>query len=216
MPRILFDMGATRDPRRRPAIAAAAICAVRFGKKLSLQCFSAFDDKRPEARTGARDATKRILSRTVNGYHRASSEARSRDVRRRNLIRHEEMPYDLASIHFINMVYDTGDLPASSSARWSASAMRSEGYLRRGQNSKAALSASASVLLRNQRQSPWEYARVEVDNAVRSSLLGWNSSARHRGRRWSQIVAMSCRFASTTFAWCMANRPSSLRQRQQR
>ena len=114
------------------------------------------------------------------------------DVRRRNLIRHEEMPYDLGKHPFHYMVYDTGDFLGQLNARWNTSVTKIwQSHLRRGKASKArAVGVGIGCFVETSGIGPWEYARVEIDNAGKVVLYsGCNSVGQGIATALSQIVA---------------------------
>ena len=111
---ILFDMGGyTRTHGGVPAIAASAMLRGPFRvKNYRCNVFCVLTNKTPvgtyrsPGRYEANFVRERLLDMVA---HRLNLDPA--DVRRRNLIRHEEMPYDLGKHPFHYMVYDTGDFP---------------------------------------------------------------------------------------------------------
>ncbi|MBM4296906.1 MAG: xanthine dehydrogenase family protein molybdopterin-binding subunit, partial [Deltaproteobacteria bacterium] len=113
------------------------------------------------------------------------------DVRRRNLIRHDEMPYDLGKHPFHYMVYDTGDFIGQLDR-----ALERFGYEKyRALGSEAKLQGRAigvgiGCFVETSGIGPWEYARVEIDNAGKVVLYsGCNSVGQGIATALSQIVA---------------------------
>jgi len=113
------------------------------------------------------------------------------EVRRRNLIRHEEMPYDLGKHPFHYMVYDTGDFIAQLDR-----ALERFGYEKYRAASAAAKQEGRAVgvgigcFVETSGIGPWEYARVEIDNAGKVVLYsGCNSVGQGIATALSQIVA---------------------------
>src|SRR5258708_11673226 len=113
------------------------------------------------------------------------------DVRRRNLTRHEEMPYDLGKHPFHYMVYDTGDLPGQferalerfgyEDLKATCAAAKLEGR---------AVGVGIGCFVETSGIGPWEYARVEVDNAGQVVLYsGCKSVGQGIATALSQIVA---------------------------
>jgi CO/xanthine dehydrogenase Mo-binding subunit len=113
------------------------------------------------------------------------------DVRRRNLIRHEEMPYDLGKHPFHYMVYDTGDLPGQFEQ-----ALERFGYDKLKAASAAAKREGRAVgvgigcFVETSGIGPWEYARVEIGNTGKVVLYsGCNAVGQGIATALSQIVA---------------------------
>ena len=113
------------------------------------------------------------------------------ELRRRNLIRPEEMPYDHGKHPFHYMVYDSGDLPGQLDAalghlgydelRQRCAEARAEGR---------ALGVGIGCFVETSGIGPWEYARVEVDNGGGVVLYsGINSVGQGIATALSQIVA---------------------------
>src|SRR5437773_11947274 len=86
------------------------------------------------------------------------------DIRRRNLIRHEEMPYDLGKHPFHYMVYDTGDFPGQferalerfgyEDLKATCAAAKLEGR---------AVGVGIGCFVETSGIGPWEYARVRSE-----------------------------------------------------
>src|ERR1044071_5129198 len=111
---ILFDMGGyTRTHGGVPAIAASAMLRGPFRvKNYRCNVFCVLTNKTPVGtyRSPGRYEANFIRERLLDIIaHRLKLDPA--DMRRRNLIRHEEMPYDLGKHPFHYMVYDTCDLP---------------------------------------------------------------------------------------------------------
>ena len=146
---ILFDMGGyTRTHGGVPAIAASAMLRGPFRvKNFRANVFCVLTNKTPVGtyRSPGRYEANFVRERLVDMIaHRLKIDPA--DVRRRNLIRHEEMPYDLGKHPFHYMVYDTGDFIAPARSRaWSDSAMKSSSKPVLPPSSKTAPSASASA-----------------------------------------------------------------------
>ena len=113
------------------------------------------------------------------------------ELRRRNLIRPEEMPYDHGKHPFHYMVYDSGDLPGQLEAalghmgydelRQRCAAARAEGR---------AMGVGIGCFVETSGIGPWEYARVEVGNNGGVALYsGVNSVGQGIATALSQIVA---------------------------
>ena len=113
------------------------------------------------------------------------------ELRRRNLIRPEEMPYDHGKHPFHYMVYDSGDLPGQLDAalghlgydelRQRCAEARAEGR---------AMGVGIGCFVETSGIGPWEYARVEVDNSGGVVLYsGINSVGQGIATALSQIVA---------------------------
>ena len=113
------------------------------------------------------------------------------ELRRRNLIRPEEMPYDHGKHPFHYMVYDSGDLPGQLEA-----ALGHMGYdelRQRCADAKAegrAMGVGIGCFVETSGIGPWEYARVEVGNNGGVVLYsGVNSVGQGIATALSQIVA---------------------------
>src|SRR5580765_4744344 len=112
---ILFDMGGyTRTHGGVPAIAASAMLRGPYRiKHFHASVFCVLTNKTPVGtyRSPGRYEANFVRERLVDMIaHRLNLDPA--EVRRKNLIRHEEMPYDLGKHPFHYMVYDTGDFPA--------------------------------------------------------------------------------------------------------
>lgn len=113
------------------------------------------------------------------------------ELRRRNLIRPEEMPYDHGKHPFHYMVYDSGDLPGQLEA-----ALGHMGYEELRQRCDAAkaegraMGVGIGCFVETSGIGPWEYARVEVGNNGGVVLYsGVNSVGQGIATALSQIVA---------------------------
>src|SRR5689334_1989033 len=191
---ILFDMGGyTRTHGGVPAIAASAMLRGPFRvKNYRCNVFCVLTNKTPvgtyrsPGRYEANFVRERLLDIVA---HRLKLDPA--DVRRRNLIRHEEMPYDLGKHPFHYMVYDTGDLPGQferalerfgyEDLKATCAAAKLEGR---------AVGVGIGCFVETSGIGPWEYARVEVDNAGQVILYsGCNSVGQGIATALSQIVA---------------------------
>jgi carbon-monoxide dehydrogenase large subunit len=191
---ILFDMGGyTRTHGGVPAIAASAMLRGPFRvKNYRCNVFCVLTNKTPvgtyrsPGRYEANFVRERLLDMVA---HRLNLDPA--DVRRRNLIRHEEMPYDLGKHPFHYMVYDTGDLPGQFER-----ALERFGYDRLKSVCAAAkmegraIGVGIGCFVETSGIGPWEYARVEIDNAGMVVLYsGCNSVGQGIATALSQIVA---------------------------
>jgi aerobic carbon-monoxide dehydrogenase large subunit len=191
---ILFDMGAyTRTHGGVPAVAASAMLRgpLRL-KNYRAQVYCILTNKTPVGtyRSPGRYEANFVRERLVDMIaHRLQLDPA--EVRRRNLIRHEEMPYDLGKHPFHYMVYDTGDFVAQldralerfgyEQYRARAAAAKSEG---------GAIGVGVGCFVETSGIGPWEYARVEIDNAGQVILYsGCNSVGQGIATALSQIVA---------------------------
>ena len=191
---ILFDMGGyTRTHGGVPAIAASAMLRGPFRvKNYRCNVFCVLTNKTPVGtyRSPGRYEANFVRERLMDIIaHRLKLDPA--DVRRRNLIRHEEMPYDLGKHPFHYMVYDTGDLPGQferalerfgyESFKTTCAAAKLEGR---------AVGIGIGCFVETSGIGPWEYARVEVDNAGQVVLYsGCNSVGQGIATALSQIVA---------------------------
>jgi carbon-monoxide dehydrogenase large subunit len=191
---ILFDMGGyTRTHGGVPAIAASAMLRGPFRvKNYRCNVFCVLTNKTPvgtyrsPGRYEANFVRERLLDMVA---HRLKLDPA--DVRRRNLIRHEEMPYDLGKHPFHYMVYDTGDFPAQFER-----ALERIGYEKlkttcaEAKDQGRALGVGIGCFVETSGIGPWEYARVEIDNAGKVVLFsGCNSVGQGIATALSQIVA---------------------------
>src|ERR1044071_8168701 len=113
------------------------------------------------------------------------------DVRRRNLIRHDEIPYDLGKHPIHYMVYDTGDLPGQFDRALDRFGYDKFKALAAGAKQEGrAVGIGIGCFVETSGIGPWEYARVEIDNAGKVVLYsGCNSVGQGIGTALSQIVA---------------------------
>lgn len=191
---ILFDMGAyTRTHGGVPAIAASAMLRGPFRiKHYHADVFCILTNKTPVGtyRSPGRYEANFVRERLVDMIaHRLKLDPA--DVRRRNLIRYDEMPYDLGKHPFHYMVYDTGDFIAQFDR-----ALDQFGYDRLKEScSKAkkegrAVGIGIGCFVETSGIGPWEYARVEIDNVGKVVLYsGCNSVGQGIATALSQIVA---------------------------
>src|SRR5262245_1960020 len=166
---ILFDMGAyTRTHGGVPAIAASAMLRGPF-RVANYRCnvFCILTNKTPVGtyRSPGRYEANFVRERLVDMIaHRLKLDPA--DVRRRNLIRHEEMPYDLGKHPFHYMVYDTGDLPGQferALERFGYEGLKATCAVAKLEG--RAVGVGIGCFVETSGIGPWEYARVEVDNA---------------------------------------------------
>ncbi|HEY7163362.1 MAG TPA: xanthine dehydrogenase family protein molybdopterin-binding subunit [Candidatus Binatia bacterium] len=191
---ILFDMGGyTRTHGGVPAIAASAMLRGPFRiKNYRCNVFCVLTNKTPVGtyRSPGRYEANFVRERLVDMVaHRLNLDPA--DVRRRNLIRHDEMPYDLGKHPFHYMVYDTGDLPGQFDR-----ALERFGYEKfktiaaSAKQEGRAVGVGIGCFVETSGIGPWEYARVEIDNAGKVVLYsGCNSVGQGIGTALSQIVA---------------------------
>jgi aerobic carbon-monoxide dehydrogenase large subunit len=191
---ILFDMGAyTRTHGGVPAIAASAMLRGPFRMK-NYRCnvFCVLTNKTPVGtyRSPGRYEANFVRERLFDIVaHRLNLDPA--DVRRCNLIRHEEMPYDLGKHPFHYMVYDTGDFPGQFEH-----ALERFGYEKFKDTCAAAKKEGRAIgvgigcFVETSGIGPWEYARIEIDNAGKVVLYsGCNSVGQGIATALSQIVA---------------------------
>ncbi len=191
---ILFDMGGyTRTHGGVPAIAASAMLRgpLRI-KNYRCNVFCVLTNKTPvgtyrsPGRYEANFVRERLLDMAAHQLNLDPA-----DIRRRNLIRREEMPYDLGKHPFHYMVYDTGDFPGQLER-----ALEHMGYERlksaaiKAKLAGRAMGVGIGCFVETSGIGPWEYARVEVDNAGKVVLYsGCNSVGQGIATALSQIVA---------------------------
>src|SRR5919106_2991721 len=191
---ILFDMGSyTRTHGGVPAIAASAMLRGPFRvKNYRCNVFCVLTNKTPvgtyrsPGRYEANFVRERLLDLVA---HRLKLDPA--DIRRRNLIRHEEMPYDLGKHPFHFMVYDTGDFPGQFER-----ALERIGYEELKSTCAAAKQQGRAVgvgigcFVETSGIGPWEYAPVEIDTSGKGVLYsGCNSVGQGIATALSQIVA---------------------------
>ncbi len=191
---ILFDMGGyTRTHGAVPAISASAMLRgpLRFiNYRCDVSCVltnkTPVGTYRSPGRYEANFVRERLLDMAA---HRL--ELDPADMRRRNLIRHEEMPYDLGKHPFHYMVYDTGDFLGQLE-----DALKRMGYedLKKtsadAKENGGAVGVGIGCFVETSGIGPWEYARVEIDNTGTVVLYsGINSVGQGIATALSQIVA---------------------------
>jgi carbon-monoxide dehydrogenase large subunit len=191
---ILFDMGGyTRTHGGVPAIAASAMLRGPFRiKNFRANVFCVLTNKTPVGtyRSPGRYEANFVRERLADIIaHRLRLDPA--DVRRRNLIRREEMPYDLGKHPFHYMVYDTGDFIAQLDL-----ALDRFGYDKLQKTCAAAKQEGRAVgvgigcFVETSGIGPWEYARVEIDSGGKVLLYsGCNSVGQGIATALSQIVA---------------------------
>ncbi len=191
---ILFDMGGyTRTHGGVPIIASSAM--LRGPLRLEnyhCQVHCVLTNKTPVGtyRSPGRYEANFVRERLLDmAAHRLGLDPA--ELRRRNLIRPEEMPYDHGETPFHYTVYDSGDLPGQLDA-----ALRHMGYedLRercaRAKAEGRAMGVGIGCFVETSGIGPWEYARVEVDNRGGVVLYcGINSVGQGIATALSQIVA---------------------------
>lgn len=191
---ILFNMGAyTRTHGATPAISASAMLRGPYRvKNYRCNVFCVLTNKTPvgtyrsPGRYEANFVRERMLDMVA---HRLGLDPA--EVRRRNFIRPEEMPYDNGPHPFHSLVYDTGDYPAQferalerigyENLKSSCEAAKKEGR---------AIGVGLGCFVETSGLGPWEYGRVEIDNAGKVVLYsGCNSVGQGVDTVLSQIVA---------------------------
>jgi carbon-monoxide dehydrogenase large subunit len=197
---ILFDMGGyTRTHGGTPAISASAMLRGPFRvKNYRCNVFCVLTNKTPvgtyrsPGRYEANFVRERLLDMVA---HRLNLDPA--DVRRRNFIRREEMPYDHGRHPYHYVVYDTGDFPSQFER-----ALEQVGYEKLkttcadARKEGRAVGVGIGCFVETSGRGPWEYARVEVDNAGQVVLYsGCNSLGQGIATALSQIVADELRVA---------------------
>jgi carbon-monoxide dehydrogenase large subunit len=191
---ILFDMGAyTRTHGGVPAISASAMLrgAMRV-KNYRCNVFCVLTNKTPvgtyrsPGRYEANFVRERLLDLVA---HRLDLDPA--DIRRRNLVRHEEMPYDLGKHPFHYMVYDTGDFPGQlERALERINYEKLKTICAEAKSQGRAMGVGIGCFVETSGIGPWEYARVEIDSAGKVVLYsGCNSVGQGIATALSQIVA---------------------------
>ena len=190
---ILFDMGGyTRTHGGVPAIAASAMLRGPFRvKNYRCNVFCVLTNKTPVGtyRSPGRYEANFVRERLSDMVaHRLNVDPA--DVRRRNLIRHEEMPYDLGKHPFHYMVYDTGDLPGQfERALERFGYEKLKGACATAKSEGRAVGVGIGCFVETSGIGPWEYARVEIDNAGKVVLYsGCNALGQGIATALSQIV----------------------------
>ena len=218
---ILFDMGGyTRTHGGTPAISASAMLRGPFRvKNYRCNVFCVLTNKTPVGtyRSPGRYEANYVRERLLDIVaHRLNLDPA--DIRRRNLIRHEEMPYDLGKHPFHYLVYDTGDFPGQFER-----ALERIGYEKLKLTCAAAKREGRAVgvgigcFVETSGIGPWEYARVEVDNACKVVLYsGCNSVGQGIATALSQIVADELPISIDDVRVVHGDTAKSLRQWQQR
>lgn len=191
---VLFDMGGyTRTHGGVPAISASAMLRGPFRvKNFRANVFCVLTNKTPVGtyRSPGRYEANFVRERLVDMIaHRLKLDPA--EVRRKNLIRHDEMPYDLGKHPFHYMVYDTGDFLDQMNR-----ALEKIGYaewqkkIAAQADSTRAIGVGIGCFVETSGIGPWEYARVEIDNLGKVVLYsGCNSVGQGIGTALSQIVA---------------------------
>jgi CO/xanthine dehydrogenase Mo-binding subunit len=188
---ILFDMGAyTRTHGGVPAISASAMLRGPYRvENYQANVYCVLTNKTPVGtyRSPGRYEANFVRERMVDMIARRLK-LDPADVRRRNLIRRDEMPYDLGKHPFHYMVYDTGDFIAQLDR-----ALERFGYEKyralENQDGRT-IGVGIGCFVETSGIGPWEYARVEIDNAGKVILYsGCNSLGQGIATALSQIVA---------------------------
>lgn len=191
---ILFDMGGyTRTHGGTPAISASAMLRGPLRvKNYRCNVFCVLTNKTPVGtyRSPGRYEANFVRERLLDTVARRLN-LDPADVRRRNFIRPEEMPYDQGRHPYHYVVYDTGDYPAQFER-----ALKQVGYeqLRTtcadAKKEGRAVGVGIGCFVETSGRGPWEYARVEVDNFGKVVLYsGCNSVGQGIATALSQIVA---------------------------
>ena len=191
---ILFNMGGyTRTHGAVPAISASAMLRGPYRiKNYRCNVFCVLTNKTPVGtyRSPGRYEGNFVRERMLDlAAHRLGLDPA--DVRRRNFIRADEMPYDHGPHPFHYLVYDTGDYPAQFER-----ALERIGYDRlksicgTANKEGCAVGVGIGCFVETGGLGPWEYARVEIDNAGKVVLYsGCNSVGQGVDTVLSQIVA---------------------------
>jgi carbon-monoxide dehydrogenase large subunit len=191
---ILFDMGGyTRTHGGVPAISASAMLRGPF-RITNFRCdvYCVLTNKTPvgtyrsPGRYEANFVRERLLDMVA---HRLDIDPA--EVRRRNLIRREEMPYDLGKHPFHYMVYDTGDFPMQLERALQAMDYETiKMTCAEAKKTGRAMGVGIGCFVETSGIGPWEYARVEIDNAGKVVLYsGCNAVGQGIATALSQIVA---------------------------
>jgi aerobic carbon-monoxide dehydrogenase large subunit len=191
---ILFDMGGyTRTHGGVPAISASAMLRGPLGvKNYRCNVFCVLTNKTPvgtyrsPGRYEANFVRERLLDLVA---HRLKLDPA--DIRRRNLIRRDQMPYDLGKHPFHYMVYDTGDFPSQlERALAKIDYERLKTTCAEAKRQGRAMGVGIGCFVETSGIGPWEYARIEIDNAGKVVLYsGCNSVGQGIATALSQIVA---------------------------
>ena len=191
---ILFDMGGyTRTHGGVPIVSSSAMLQgpLRI-PNYRCQIHCVLTNKTPVGtyRSPGRYEANFVRERLVDmAAHRLGLDPA--EFRRRNMIRPEEMPYDLGRNPYHYNVYDSGDLPGQLDA-----ALRHVDYDELQQRCAAAraegraMGVGIGCFVETSGIGPWEYARVEVGNNGGVVLYcGINSVGQGIATALSQIVA---------------------------
>lgn len=191
---ILFDMGAyTRTHGGVPIVASTAMLRgpMRI-KNYHCQAYCILTNKTPVGtyRSPGRYEANFVRERLLDmASHQLGLDPA--EVRRRNLILPEEMPYDHGKHPFHYTVYDSGDLPGQLDAalhHMEYEELRQRCAVHRAQG--RAMGVGIGCFVETSGIGPWEYARVEVDNTGDVVLYsGVNSVGQGIATALSQIVA---------------------------
>jgi CO/xanthine dehydrogenase Mo-binding subunit len=191
---ILFDMGAyTRTHGGVPAIAASAMLRGPFRiKNFRANVYCVLTNKTPVGtyRSPGRYEANFVRERLVDMVaHRLRLDPA--EVRRRNLIRRDEMPYDLGRHPFHYMVYDTGDFLDQLNVALERFGYEKYKEMRASERQAGrAVGVGIGCFVETSGIGPWEYARIEIDNAGKVVLYsGCNSVGQGIATALSQIVA---------------------------
>jgi carbon-monoxide dehydrogenase large subunit len=191
---ILFNMGAyTRTHGAVPAISASSMMRGPYRiKNYRCNVFCVLTNKTPVGtyRGPGRYEGNFVRERMLDvAAHRLGLDPA--DVRKRNFIRPDEMPYDQGPHPFHDLVYDTGDYPAQFEG-----ALERIGYDRlksiceTARKEGRAVGVGIGCFVETGGRGPWEYARVEIDNAGKVVLYsGCNAVGQGVDTALSQVVA---------------------------
>ncbi|HET8563499.1 MAG TPA: xanthine dehydrogenase family protein molybdopterin-binding subunit [Candidatus Binatia bacterium] len=191
---IRFDMGAyTRTHGAVPGISASAMLRGPYRiKNYRCKVSCVLTNKTPVGtyRSPGRYEANFVRERLLDiAAHRLGLD--SAEIRRRNFIRAEEMPYDLGPHPFHYMVYDSGDYPGQferALKQIDYEGLRSSCVTARKQG--RAVGVGIGCFVETSGLGPWEYARVEIDNLGKVVLYsGCNSVGQGVDTVLSQIVA---------------------------
>ena len=191
---ILFDMGGyTRTHGGVPIVASSAMLRgpLRI-ENYHCHAYCVLTNKTPVGtyRSPGRYEANFVRERLLDmAAHRLGLDPA--ELRRRNMIRPEEMPYDHGKTPYHYTIYDSGDLPGQLE-----SALAHMGYEELQQRCTAAkaegraLGVGIGCFVETSGIGPWEYARVEVGNNGGVVLYcGINSVGQGIATALSQIVA---------------------------
>lgn len=191
---VLFDMGGyTRTHGGVPAISASAMLRGPFRiKNFRANVFCVLTNKTPVGtyRSPGRYEANFVRERLVDMIaHRLQLDPA--EVRRKNLIRHDEMPYDLGKHPFHYMVYDTGDFLGQMERALEKFAYPDwQKKVAATKSDNRAIGVGIGCFVETSGIGPWEYARIEIDNRGKVVLYsGCNSVGQGIATALSQIVA---------------------------